>query len=201
MTRPPLIDRLLQRVWARWRVFWYRRMSTNEAVQDRAVRLQPICLLGKGRIELGDCVLGYGPSPGFWSGYAHLEAREASASIRIGNRTHLNNGAALVAERASIDIADDCLIGIDVKIFDSDFHDLAPAWRRAGTHPCAAVRIERNVFIGASVTILKGVRIGQDSVVAAGALVITDVPARSIVAGVPARVVGTVPDVPSGGTP
>lgn len=197
--RTPLTDRIFQRAWARWRVFWYRRMSTNRTYQDQAVRLQPVCLMGLGRIELGKCVLGYGPSPGFWSGYAHLEARDVSATIRIGNGTHLNNGAALVAERTSIEIGEDCLIGFDVKIFDSDFHDLAPAFRRNGTHPCAPVRIERNVFIGASVTILKGVTIGHDSVVAAGALVTSDVPARCIVAGVPARVVGKVPDAPASG--
>ncbi|MDQ0643810.1 acetyltransferase-like isoleucine patch superfamily enzyme [Microbacterium murale] len=71
-------------------------------------------------------------------------------------------------------------------------HDLAPS-RRADMHP-APVSIGRNVWIGANATILAGVTIGDDAVVAAASVVTKDVPARTVVVGSPARVVRSVPD-------
>ncbi|WP_372460252.1 MULTISPECIES: DapH/DapD/GlmU-related protein [Microbacterium] len=60
-------------------------------------------------------------------------------------------------------------------------------------HP-APVAIGRNVWIGANATILAGVTIGDDAVVAAASVVTKDVPAQAIVVGSPARVVRSVPD-------
>lgn len=60
-------------------------------------------------------------------------------------------------------------------------------------HP-APVSIGRNVWIGANATILAGVTIGDDAVVAAASVVTKDVPAQAIVVGSPARVVRSVPD-------
>jgi acetyltransferase-like isoleucine patch superfamily enzyme len=71
-------------------------------------------------------------------------------------------------------------------------HDIA-ASRRADMHP-APVTIGRNVWIGANATILAGVTIGDDAVVAAASVVTKDVPARAIVVGSPARVLRSVPD-------
>ena len=53
----------------------------------------------------------------------------------------------------------------------------------------AAVRIERNAWIGAGATICPGVTVGENSVVGAGSVVTKDVPANVVVAGVPAKVV------------
>lgn len=58
----------------------------------------------------------------------------------------------------------------------------------------APIVIGRNVWIGANVTILKGVTVGDDAVVAAASVVTKDVPAGSIVVGSPARVVRSVHD-------
>jgi acetyltransferase-like isoleucine patch superfamily enzyme len=52
--------------------------------------------------------------------------------------------------------------------------------------------IKRNAWIGAAVTILPGVTVGENSVVAAGAVVTKDVPANTVVAGVPAKVIKTI---------
>jgi acetyltransferase-like isoleucine patch superfamily enzyme len=52
-----------------------------------------------------------------------------------------------------------------------------------------AITAERNVWLGAGATVMQGVTIGADAVVAAGAVVTRDVPPRTLVAGVPARVV------------
>jgi acetyltransferase-like isoleucine patch superfamily enzyme len=53
----------------------------------------------------------------------------------------------------------------------------------------APVRIERNVWIGAAAIILKGVRIGENSAIGAGSVVVRDVPPKCVAAGNPARVV------------
>ncbi|NEB07042.1 DapH/DapD/GlmU-related protein, partial [Streptomyces sp. SID13726] len=66
-------------------------------------------------------------------------------------------------------------------------HDPDPT-RRADMHP-ARVVLGRNVWLGANVTVLPGVTIGDDAVVGAGSVVTRDVPARTVVVGTPARVV------------
>jgi len=93
----------------------------------------------------------------------------------------------------SIEIGDDCLIGDLVAIFDSDHHPMEPS------RPTrfAPVRLGRNVWIGRSATILPGVTIGDHAVIAGGSIVTGDVPARTLMAGVPARPIRTL-DVPDG---
>jgi maltose O-acetyltransferase len=164
-------------------------MSDNTPRVDRATRLQPTLTTGAGSITLQRCTLGYFPSSGYWNGHCYLEAREATAEIVVADGVFLNNGATLVAERSSIRIDSDCLIGPWVQIYDSDFHALAPELRTSGRHPCAPVHLERNVFVGASVIILKGVTIGHNSVIGAGSVVINDIPPQTIAAGNPARVI------------
>ena len=88
-------------------------------------------------------------------------------------------------------IGDDTLIGHNVVIATLN-HDLAPS-RRADMHP-APVAIGRNVWIGSNATILPGVHIGDDAVVAAASVVTKDVPAGAVVVGSPARVVRSVTD-------
>jgi acetyltransferase-like isoleucine patch superfamily enzyme len=102
----------------------------------------------------------------------------------IGSRCHLNQGVNIYAS-SSIEIGDDCFIGDHVTIYDTDFHPVS-----AGDPVrVASVSLSRNVWIGNGALILAGVRIGDSSVVAARAVVTTDVPAGCVVAGSPARVV------------
>ena len=87
-------------------------------------------------------------------------------------------------------IGEDCLIAELVSIRDHDhrFADLDVPIRAQGAD-VAEVNIGRNVWIGSKATVLKGVTIGDDAIVGAGAVVTRDVPANAIVIGVPARVV------------
>jgi acetyltransferase-like isoleucine patch superfamily enzyme len=82
-----------------------------------------------------------------------------------------------------IEIGHDVAISENLTIRDSDNHSVGAK----GAHS-APVRIGNNVWIGMNVTILKGVTVGDGAVIAAGAVVNRDVPANSLVAGVPARV-------------
>jgi acetyltransferase-like isoleucine patch superfamily enzyme len=122
-----------------------------------------------------------------------LAALREGATIEIGSGVGMS-GATLVA-MTGIHIGSRTLVGAEAMILDSDFHPLDPAQRRihetAGAKS-AAVHIGDDVFIGARAIILKGVNVGDGAVIAAGAVVTKDVTAGDIVAGNPARVVGSV---------
>ena len=104
---------------------------------------------------------------------------------------------------ASVEIGSYCIFGRDVYISDSNEHPIDPNVRREQTHrflmngtlpdrsaaASAPVRIGDGVWVGERAIILKGVTVGRDSVIAAGSVVTRDVPARSVVAGNPARIV------------
>lgn len=111
-------------------------------------------------------------------------------NITLGERVFINSGCKF-QDQGGVVIGDDCLIGHNTVIATLN-HDLAPS-RRADMHP-APVVIGRNVWIGSNATILPGVTIGDNAVVAAASVVTKDVPAASIVVGSPARVVRSVPE-------
>jgi len=105
--------------------------------------------------------------------------------IRIGKNVFINNGCTFL-DLGGITVEDDVLIGPGVNLI-SESHPLDPADRKV--LDVKPVLIKRNAWIGAAVTILPGVTVGENAVVAAGALVTKDVPDNAVVAGVPAKVV------------
>lgn len=111
-------------------------------------------------------------------------------NVRFGERVFLNSGCRF-QDQGGITIGDDCLIGHNVVIATLQ-HDIHPD-RRADLIP-APVTLGRNVWLGANVTVLPGVTIGDDAVIGAGSIVTKDVPAASIAVGSPARVVRSVLD-------
>lgn len=128
-----------------------------------------------------------------------------NGTCTVGDFT-LMNGALVMAEER-IEIGSHCLISWNVGIADSDFHPIAPAQRIIDAHALAPffkdrpprpklrtvpVIISDNVWIGMNAVILKGVTIGENSVVAAGAVVTKSVPPNVVVAGNPAVVTKTL---------
>lgn len=109
-------------------------------------------------------------------------------NLRIGRNVFINSGCRF-QDQGGVSIGDDTLIGHNAVVATLN-HALAPS-RRADMTP-APVTIGRNVWIGANVTILPGVSIGDDAVVAAASVVTRDVPAGALVLGSPARVVRSV---------
>jgi acetyltransferase-like isoleucine patch superfamily enzyme len=126
-----------------------------------------------GRIEVGSCAFFPGVRLECWRG----------ARITIGDGSYLNRNTEIVAA-GSVTIGRDCKIGRDVIIMDSDQHQLP-----GRALVVADVVIEDRVWIGARAMVLKGVTIGHDSIVGAGAVVTRDVPPRSVAVGQPARVI------------
>ena len=105
--------------------------------------------------------------------------------LRVGANVFINHGCTL-NDMGGIDIGDDTMLGPNVTLLTSG-HPTQVAERQAGI-TVAPIRLGANVWIGAGATVLGGVTIGDGAVVAAGAVVTRDVPAASLVAGVPARV-------------
>lgn len=171
------------------KVFWIepvmRSVCASMGEGFRAERLP--YLRGRGRLSLGDGVHLSGRSSFFL-----MNSPTGLPEIQIGNHVFIGDGCTLSAA-ARIAIGDHCLIAANVRIHDNDGHPLDAA-RRAAGDPLTAreikpVVIEDGVWLAAGAVVLKGVTIGARSVVGAGAVVTDDVPADSVVAGNPAKVV------------
>ena len=114
-----------------------------------------------------------------------------TARVVIGNNVGFNS-LAIVARSQTVSIGDNTMIGGNCQIMDTDGHPIWPPherWSYSGTQFDKPVEIGSNVFIGLNVTILKGVSIGDNSVVASGSVVVSSIPQNSLAAGAPAKVV------------
>ena len=109
--------------------------------------------------------------------------------IRVGRNVFVNQNCTFY-DLGGLDIADDVMIGPNVSIITAG-HPLDPAQRRAVTIGKPIV-IERNVWIATGATIIGGVTVGENSVVAAGSVVTKDVPPNTLVGGNPARVIRSI---------
>lgn len=170
------------------RAFFYSFLSN---IKIDAKKNQPVLANGEGIIKIGKNVnFGVKYSPDYYSKYSYLNARRKTSYIEIGNNCHINNNATIISDGKKIIIGNDCLIGINLQILDSDFHDLNPENRFGGKNIIKNdVIIENNVFIGNNVTILKGVIIGKNSVIGSNSLVCKSIPDNVIASGNPAKVI------------
>jgi acetyltransferase-like isoleucine patch superfamily enzyme len=105
--------------------------------------------------------------------------------IRIGRNVFFNHGCTFL-DLGGITIEDEVLVGPKVNLL-SEGHPLDPAGRKV--LELSRILIKRNAWIGAAATILPGVTVGENSVVAAGALITKDVPDNTVVGGVPAKII------------
>ena len=128
--------------------------------------------------------------------YAPVRLRTYAPTARIELEEGVQlSGTAITARSCTISIGKDTMVGPNCVITDSDFHAHWPAETR---HIEPAFELDRGVSIGANVwigmnsLILKGVTIGDGAIVAAGSVVVRDVPAKAVVAGVPAKRVARV---------
>lgn len=113
----------------------------------------------------------------------------------FGKNLHLGkdvfiNACCHFQDHGGVTIGEGCQIGHAV-VFATLNHGLSPADRKT-TYP-APIVLGRNVWVGSNATILQGVTIGDNAIVAAGAVVTKDVPANTIVGGVPAKPIRTLP--------
>lgn len=109
-------------------------------------------------------------------------------NIHVGDNVFVNAGCQF-QDQGGVWLGDGCLIGHNV-VFATLNHDLNP--RRRQICIPASIVIGKNVWIGSNSTILAGVRIGDNAVVAAGAVVTKDVQPNTIVGGVPAKFIKSI---------
>lgn len=126
------------------------------------------------------------------SGEILLQPRTSEAQIIIGNNNAFNNNVSIVA-MGKITLGDRCLIGDQVGIIDCDFHEINPQTRNRSVGLILPVSIGNNVWLGSRVMVLKGVTIGDNSVIAAASVVTKSLPANCIAAGNPAKVIRSIP--------
>lgn len=109
--------------------------------------------------------------------------------ISVGRNVFVNQNCTFY-DLGGLDIADDVMIGPNVSIITTG-HPIEPSQRRA----CVIAKpivIQRNVWIAAGATIIGGVTVGENAVVAAGSVVTRDVPPNTLVGGNPARVIRSI---------
>lgn len=142
------------------------------------VRGRPVVENEGGRISIGArfCV---------WAYLARVQLYAGPGGVlEIGDDTFINNGSVLSASR-HISVGHRVNIAPGCTVIDNDFHGTD---ERDAPPACAPIVLEDDVWLGTGVTVLKGVRIGHGSVIAAGAVVTKDIPAGVLAGGVPARV-------------
>lgn len=113
---------------------------------------------------------------------------DCGKNIHLGKNVFIN-ACCKFQDQGGIYIDDGCLIGHNVTIATLN-HEMNPEKRQL-IHP-APVRIGKNVWVGSNATILQGVTIGDGAVIGANALVTKDVPPKTVVVGIPAKIVKSI---------
>ena len=146
-----------------------------------------LCIIkNKGKIKLGNHVFlnSYPDGELFKTGLlAHLD----SSLIKIGDNCSLNG--TIIHSRETVIIGDNCMFGPGVVILDNDSHNTSidQTVRIAGKINANPVIIGNNVWVGMHSILMKGVHIGENSIIAAGSVITEDVPSNQLFGGNPAR--------------
>lgn len=145
---------------------------------------------GSGRLIIGDNVRVDGKCNFFFA------ARYSeNPTLTIGDNSGMGNNCSFVVG-SSITIGRHCRLGSSIQIFDTPGHPVEPTARLEGQparpEDVRPIEIGDNVWIGSSSIIYPGVVIGEDSVVAMGSVVVSNVPPKVVVAGNPARQIARV---------
>lgn len=184
-----MIKNVISKLYLTFRKVLYACFSNNRNFQGHFKAFQPVVLRGKGEITFGKGVnIGVINSPLFYNTYAYIESRTKDAKITFGNNININNSFSIVSENEIL-IMDDVLIGYNCTISDSNFHNLEIEKRKRTDPEPKKVVIGNNVFIGNNVTLLKGVEIGDNCVVASGAIVTKSFPENVVIGGCPAEII------------
>lgn len=175
------------------RFMLFERPLLRRAVIGRGTHFWvPVRSRGSGTLVIGQRnSFGFAQAPCLGTGDILIQPRTLESRITIGDHNSTSNNIAMVANQA-ISIGNDCRIGDQVAIYDCDFHEVDPKTRNQSAGPCMAVSVGNNVWVGSRVVILKGVSIGDNSVIAACSVVTKPVPTNVIVAGNPARIIRTL---------
>jgi acetyltransferase-like isoleucine patch superfamily enzyme len=167
-------------------MFWYKGVAYDSFPNIKG----SVLLQGRGSITIGNGVeinSGLNANP-VGLGTKTVMSVAEGAQLTIGNEVGISN--ALLYAVKEIQIEDEVLIGGGTQIIDNDFHSIYYKERMlrqyAGVQS-QKVHIKRGAFVGMNCTVLKGVVIGERSVIAAGSLVVKTVPDDELWGGNPAK--------------
>ena len=164
--------------WKRARIHW--EFARREAFVRWPVHGNVLEALGEGRLEIGKQVLF---EPGVW-----ITAPDR-ARVRIGGGTFLNQGV-MIAAVELVEIGEHCMLANGCFVTDGahrfDDPDRPVPWQGFTTK--GPTRLGANVWLGANVVVTSGVTIGERCVIGANSVVTRDIPAFSVAAGAPAKV-------------
>jgi acetyltransferase-like isoleucine patch superfamily enzyme len=189
--------------WKVWNELWrwlaYPRVrllfAMNDIPWDSSWRIHGVPIIQKHRQSL----MRFGPGLGLRSSVRSnplapnhpvvLATWQEGAHLEIGSNFAMTGGTICAVER--IVIGNNVAVGANTTITDADFHAVDSKQRRSESFggSTAPIVIEDDVFIGMNCLVLKGVRIGQGSVIGAGSVIAADVPPHVIAVGNPARVI------------
>lgn len=166
----------------------FRRLGANAHIERRVGIMNPQC------ISIGDNFTAR--SGANIRAFTSWEDTAFTPVFLIGNNVHLATDCTINCTHR-IEIGNNCGLGVGSKVMDHmhghpEFQDLqVPLMKRPLTSR-GGVTIRDNVMIGAGVVIMPGVEIGENSIVGSNSVVTRSIPANSIAAGVPAKVIRTI---------
>lgn len=174
-----IISKTISGVWRLISAKWYLR-SINVVGALVTTNGKPK-IVNKGHITLGDGVR-------IWSSINRAKIFvEKGGELIVGKNSRING--AHISVSSNVTIGNNVRIAPYVLIIDDDYHDVDNLSKAGKKLP---IIIEDNVWIASCAKILKGVTIGEGSVIATGAIVTKNVPAYTVVAGIPAKVIKTL---------
>ncbi len=118
-----------------------------------------------------------------------MRAEDEGCQLHIGDGTVVVGAGISVTEGGSITMGRHCLLAYDIDIRNGDSHGIWDQATGERLNPAQDVVLEDRIWLAYHVQVLKGVTIGHDSVIASNACVTTPIPAHSLAAGIPAKVV------------
>ena len=170
-----------------------RQLERARVVTKGAVSGRRIVLRNHGQMELGNGVA-LNSFPQGESFVTSLNTWLPDASLEIGEQVVLNG--TVIHARQRIHIGAWTMFGPGCVVIDNDSHPLRrdPQARRGRDVAAAPVDLQSNVWVGMRSLIMKGVTIGENSIIAAGSIVTRDIPANVIAGGAPCKVIRRLTD-------
>lgn len=184
-----MIKFLKKLFFVKYRIWKYRFLSDCKNVIGKPNLVVPLLLNGKGKIQFGNNVQnGVTAAHFFYTTYNYIFAMDEKSEVIIGNNVVLANGASIQAT-TRITIEDNVMIGINCFLVDTDGHDLDPDKRMTGEPKSGHITIKKNAVVFYNSIVLKGVTIGENSVIGSCSVVTKDIPSNVFAAGNPAKVI------------
>lgn len=162
------------------------KLKAHRVIFGKKIRGRGVLLKNHGKILIGNRV-SLKSHPEGEPYRTALYTYNSDACINIGDNCNLNGTMIYCVD--SVEIADYCIFGPGVVISDNDSHRVViDVMERRRPSASAPVRIKKNVWVGMRSLILKGVTIGDNSIIAANSVVTSDIPGNSLAGGIPAKV-------------